>query len=272
MKFATQLLVATSMLASKTSAWWNNGHMLTAKVAYDHLRINNPDVLKKAEDILKPLQYMNKHEDKHSFVECATFADDLKNRGMSDQSPWHFIDQPFLDGVFPTVFPEQFNVTWSVEYMTKNLMGPRDGVDDAVSWNLTDAFNLRLLIHYIGDIHQPLHTVSRFAKEFPNGDRGGNDFKLIEKENVTELHALWDSTVYEWDDDFSQPLNDSMWNKMTNISSNLRSEHPVDEPKMATDLKKAEKDWAAEGYKLATEFVYKIEENTLPSDEYVKKG
>ena len=37
---------------------------------------------------------------------------------------------------------------------------------------------LRLLIHYYGDIHQPLHNVDRYTKEFPNGDKGGNEFEL----------------------------------------------------------------------------------------------
>jgi hypothetical protein len=32
----------------------------------------------------------------HPFVECATFADDIKST-YSFQAPWHFIDQPYLD-------------------------------------------------------------------------------------------------------------------------------------------------------------------------------
>ena len=91
--------------------------MITAKIAYDYLLINNPDVLQKAEDFLKPLQYLTKHEGKHSFVEAAVFADDIKLRGFNDQSPWHYIDQPFLDNFNTTVFPEIFNVTWSINYM-----------------------------------------------------------------------------------------------------------------------------------------------------------
>ena len=39
-----------------------------------------------------------------------------------------------------------------------------------ISWDLSDSFHLRLLIHYIGDIHQPLHASSRYTKEFPEGD------------------------------------------------------------------------------------------------------
>ena len=52
---------------------------------------------------------------------------------------------------------------------------------------------------------------------------------LEEKDNVTELHALWDSTVYEWDQDFQQPFSDETWDIIGKISSDLRTEHPLDE-------------------------------------------
>jgi hypothetical protein len=65
-----------------------------------------------------------------------------------------------------------------------------------ISWNLSDSFNLRLLIHYVGDIHQPLHAISRFNEDFPIGDRGGNEFTLPSKDQVTNLHSLWDSVLY----------------------------------------------------------------------------
>lgn len=83
--------------------------------------------------------------------------------------------------------------------MHKNLKADKINNETGVSWALGDGINMRLLIHYVGDIHQPLHTVSRFTKDFPNGDMGGNLFMLKESENVTELHALWDSTIYEYD-------------------------------------------------------------------------
>jgi len=212
---------------------------------------------------------MNQHEANHTFVECATFADDIKDKGMSDQSPWHFVDQPFFDHFNTTVYPENFNVTWSIDYMTKNLKADKLNPDTGVSWELGDAFNLRLLIHYVGDIHQPLHTVSRYAEDFPNGDMGGNLFMLEEKEGINELHALWDSTIYEFDQDFPQPLSEDSWDQLGEISSTVRSEHPTDEEQMAEDLKKPEHQWANEGYELATSVVYNITQNTMPTDEYV---
>jgi len=41
-----------------------------------------------------------------------------------------------------------------------------------------ESMAMRLLIHYAGDFHQPLHTMEVLDKEFPAGDRGGNYFHL----------------------------------------------------------------------------------------------
>ena len=35
-----------------------------------------------------------------------------------------------------------------------------------------------MLIHIIGDIHQPLHAAKFISHEFPKGDMGGNKFKV----------------------------------------------------------------------------------------------
>jgi hypothetical protein len=112
-----------------------------------------------------------------------------------------------MDHFNKTVQNASFNVTGQIAWITKDLdptnrtevkPGDRNG---GVSWFFGDAINIRLLIHYLGDIHQPLHTVSRFTKAHQEGDRGGNDFLLTEKEGVKNLHALWDSGVYEFDKD-----------------------------------------------------------------------
>ena len=62
------------------------------------------------------------------------------------------------------------------------------------------SYALRLLIHYVGDLHQPLHSSSRLNDKYPKGDAGGNFFKLPSKNTVTNLHAAWDSMVYEFTD------------------------------------------------------------------------
>jgi hypothetical protein len=34
------------------------------------------------------------------------------------------------------------------------------------------------LFHLIGDLRQPLHTVQRFTREYPHGDRDGNEVSI----------------------------------------------------------------------------------------------
>lgn len=40
---------------------------------------------------------MTRLEGEYPFVECATFADEIKAKGGSFQADWHFIDNPYLD-------------------------------------------------------------------------------------------------------------------------------------------------------------------------------
>ena len=54
------------------------------------------------------------------------------------------------------------------------------------------------LEHLIGDVHQPLHAVSRFTHDLPNGDAGGNRVSLCPATKPTcraELHAFWDDVL-----------------------------------------------------------------------------
>ena len=53
-------------------------------------------------------------------------------------------------------------------------------------------------MHYVGDIHQPLHASTRVNSKYPIGDRGGNSFPLTSKDGINELHAVWDSLLYEF--------------------------------------------------------------------------
>ena len=93
--------VKTSLLLGSTAAWKFSGHVTVARIAYDILEKKKPEVIKQVEAILKPLQDdfpdWTVKEGSHPFVECATYADDIKMKGGSFQSAWHFTDVPYLD-------------------------------------------------------------------------------------------------------------------------------------------------------------------------------
>jgi hypothetical protein len=47
-------------------------------------------------------------------------------------------------------------------------------------------FALKFLLHFVGDLHQPLHTAD-------NHDRGGNGVKVWSSSKALPLHHLWDT-------------------------------------------------------------------------------
>lgn len=79
-----------------------------------------------------------------------------------------------------------------------------DGVVEDDKRSVIQSVLLRLLIHYTGDISQPLHNADR-------GDHGGNDFPLKYHYGVDNLHALWDTGVYRFRNTSATPFNDSDW-------------------------------------------------------------
>jgi hypothetical protein len=93
-------------------------------------------------------------EKDHPFIECATFADEIKSTGFDDQAQWHFVDNPFMDdGYQKDVAPNVYNGSWEIGELISALKGAKALRSGYVSWDLADSFNLRLIIHYIGDIH-----------------------------------------------------------------------------------------------------------------------
>jgi hypothetical protein len=59
------------------------------------------------------------------------------------------------------------------------------------------AIALAWLFHLVGDIHQPLHSVQLFTREYPNGDRGGNEMcvRVAPDLPAIDLHRLWDGLI-----------------------------------------------------------------------------
>lgn len=94
----------------------------------------------------------------------------------------------------------------------------KDKIQGKVSWDLSNSFHLRLLIHYVGDIHQPLHASTRYTEKHPKGDEGGNLFKLKSKGEVSNLHSLWDSLLYSQTKDLQLPLSEKAWTELGSIA------------------------------------------------------
>ncbi|CDW73384.1 p1 s1 [Stylonychia lemnae] len=268
-----QSLLVLACFLSVSQAWWRNGHLMTARVAYDQLSKTHPHVLEKANQMLKGLSDYTTFERDYPFVECASWADEIKNQGLDLQSHWHFVDDPFFDEGYqkPDWYPEAYNVTWALKEFVKYLSkDPKPQNDPQIPVLFGEGFNLRLMIHYVGDIHQPLHSVSRFTQQFPDGDEGGNFFMLKEFDGITELHALWDSVVSAFSNDHDLPLNSTTWQFFGDNSLRIQQENPRES---FDNLDRPIDQWHLEGYQIASDFAYKnIQQNEIPSQEYLQQG
>lgn len=152
------------------------------------------------------------HEGDHPFTECATFGDDIKGMGYSFQSSWHFINIPYFDkggdeSDFPNFHQPAQDVVGALTDLVGFLKGETSVGDSYYLQQIAkhfskledqQSFALRLVIHYIGDIHQPLHAVAAVDNTYPTGDEGGNKEKIPSYEGVSDLHFVWDSVVYEF--------------------------------------------------------------------------
>ena len=92
------------------------------------------------------------------------------------------------------------------------------------------SFVLRMLIHYVGDIHQPLHATAEVDHAFPSGDQGGNLHKIPDSTSsgVGDLHAVWDSVIYEYAGWETLPFEESDWEWYSEQAKRIISENKID--------------------------------------------
>jgi hypothetical protein len=161
--------------------------MMTASIAFDRL---NPHA--KAQSIallarpIAPTDIIPSPD----FVNASHWADDLRsNHSFDFLKPFHFIDYPFsIDHTsLPDGVPEADNIIKGLEDNVKILRTSTD--KDA------QARALRLIIHFVGDIHQPLHCATQVSNPFPEGDRGGNFFLIRVGGKTINLHSYWDGGI-----------------------------------------------------------------------------
>lgn len=192
-KSAVALGVACLILGTPITSWsWGaGGHMMTAQIAFARL---NPRARAKANALLAiPINPAEVTAKSLNFINAAHWADDLRPFKEFDSfKELHFIDYPFsTDGTpLPTIPPP--NIVTALEENVQILKTSTDQNAQAQA--------LRLIIHFVGDIHQPLHCATRVDKTNPQGDRGGNLVSLMITDKngqpkKTNLHSFWDGGI-----------------------------------------------------------------------------
>jgi hypothetical protein len=184
---------------SNILAWDGAGHMAIAAEAFRQL---SSELKAQATEVLKAhpdyQQWANAYHPNpnidlaaYVFMRSSTWPDEIRRSGSPyDHPEWHFIDYPIRPPSFP-LEPDPRptnNILFGVAQCEKTL-------SDTNASPVLRAVYLSWLIHLIGDMHQPLHCESYFDDEFPNGDRGGNDFFVKPEQTGVRLHGIWDGLL-----------------------------------------------------------------------------
>ncbi|MFD1985418.1 S1/P1 nuclease [Mesorhizobium newzealandense] len=187
-------IIIGTLLAGATCSqawgWGQEGHAIVAEIAQRRL---SATALAEVKRILGG---------EISMASVASWADDVRSGPHPETYNWHFVDIPLADSVYDPVS--------ECAASSKGDCGIAE--IDRAEHEITCATDpmqrrdsLRYLIHFVGDLHQPFHTVAE--------GNGGNDIKVMVKfgglikspPKIADdnLHAVWDSTIikqttYAW--------------------------------------------------------------------------
>jgi hypothetical protein len=150
---------------------------------------------------------------------------------------WHFIDVP-LPADEPSAAiriqePRRPNAETQIAVF-------RDALRSASASEAVKSYSLVWLLHLVGDVHQPLHCVSRFDRSQPRGDRGGNAVLLCAAPCTDVLHGFWDGVAGG-----SEDPDDAMAQA---------AQLPPADPRLA--VIDSASTWVAESFTLARQSVY----------------
>jgi hypothetical protein len=190
-------LIFLLLLPHPAQPWGSTGHHIVAIIAEQRL---SPKVRDKIRALLM--------DGKYSIVDISTCADQLRGNPRGTPTPqdlmcrslagdvpatngtWHYIDIPVptKSKTLTPFCPDNNCVTARIDSFSEIL---RTSKDDAQRRQA-----LLFLVHFMGDIHQPLHAAERAC------DRGGNSERVNfyldgDKQANQALHHVWDTSELE---------------------------------------------------------------------------
>lgn len=206
--------VLTMLWPAACFGWGNEGHRIVALTAAKILSTDSPATLAKIQAMLA------KDRDDiwpgaevtvaHDIGEEATWADLLReksDKGKEITESWHFVDidmkTPDVDkpcnnhpkvpaGELASVAPSQDCVIDKIDQFTAELKNPQTSDTERL-------LALKFLLHFVGDIHQPLHAATRTDPQTGQEDRGGNCVGVLHGHATkpARLHGYWDTDLVE---------------------------------------------------------------------------
>ena len=206
---------------SSAHAWGFQGHQITGLIAESLL---TDTAKRQVEQLLG----------KESLAAATTYMDKQRSalsKRWHLSSHWHYDNQALCQ--FQPYCLDGHCATYQIERFTAVLSDRKASTADR-------ALALRLLIHMLGDIHQPLHTSD-------NNDRGGNSIKvrLYTGKRQYSLHEVMDTVLIK------QLIGSQ---RLDTYAKQLKTTY---QPQFSRWQAGSPKEWAAQSHFLATQQVYR---------------
>ncbi len=218
----TAMLAALIYFPVAAIAWGQLGHRIVGEIASSYL---TPKAKVAVQKILG----------NESLAMASNWADFVKSdTAFRYLNSWHYID--FKEGLSEAEFNSYLATDSATDAYTKLNFIITQLKKESLPQEKKVMY-LRLLVHIIGDIHQPMHTGR------PE-DMGGNKIKLSWFNQQTNLHSIWDDKIIEAQQlsyteyaktiNFATPIQIAAWQKET-IAAWLYQSHQIAE-KLYTEV------------------------------------
>jgi hypothetical protein len=165
------LVVFSCLLLTESYGWGANGHRATGLIAERYLKA-------------KAKKRINKLLGQESLAMVSTWMDEIRSDSTYNYTAdWHWTTIPDGGKYEDVESNPDGKVIMMIEKLKAELKSGKLNPKQEVEY-------LKMLVHMVGDIHQPLHVGKP-------GDRGGNDVKVKWAGRDSNLHRVWDSDMIE---------------------------------------------------------------------------
>jgi hypothetical protein len=242
--------------SSTVFGWGVTGHLVIAQIAYDNL---TPNARSHVDQLTKT--FSNSYPAFNTFELMADWPDEIRNQNINAFNSWHFINRPLSFSYQRYAHYEKENVVWAISQSQQVLQS-------STASPVSQAMFLAFLAHFVGDVHQPLHTVTLYSKQFPKGDQGGNLY-LIQSPLAQNLHAYWDLGAGFYFN--NRGTNDLSMQGIPTLAKKIEQDYPAASFEGEQNNTNP-KEWSYQSYQLAKNFVYQARYNKTISNDYQQQA
>ena len=167
---ALVFMLSLNLSFAADADWGKTGHRATAEIAEKHL---NTKAKKAIDDLLNG----------HGLAFVANYADDIKSDPAYRQyGPWHYVN------IHPDAAKYLKEEASEDGDLVQAIRKCKEVLKDNNATREEKQFHLKMLVHFLGDLHQPFHVGHA-------SDKGGNDIQVRWFNDGSNIHRVWDSEM-----------------------------------------------------------------------------